>query len=191
MKALDYIKNKPQKSLFIGFLVLFGVTFLSLLFPGFNISMNNWNAADPQLKYIPICGIFYRIHSYIDTSYSIISIIFLIICFGYTLSTIITYLAKKKVLPFSPIFISFIIIRAIYVYLGSTVAFYTGASFISAADVFVFIFSLLAIIIDIIRLVRYVKTHPRSPRPPRSHKPTDKERIAELEKRVQELESKD
>ena len=61
---------------------------------------------------------------------------------------------------------------------------------INASQIFMFIIAAIAISIDIARLVHYCKMRPRAPRTPRPRKPTSKERIAELEARVRELENK-
>ena len=62
------------------------------------------------------------------------------------------------------------------------------AQYLFTADYILIVFTITAVCIDIFRLYRYFKAHPRPPRP---HKPTDKERIAELERRISELEGKD
>lgn len=62
-----------------------------------------------------------------------------------------------------------------------------AAQYLFTADYILIVFTIISIGIDVYRIVHYLKTHPRTPRP---RKPTSKERIAELEARVRELENK-
>ena len=206
MKTINYIKNNLQKALFICFIALFIATFTSMLFPGYSIAMNPGNAADAQIKDVPIGQLFYHIGTglgIIDNvkSYTIIesifSVIFLCFYFGFTIAFIFIYITKKHVLPFSCSFLPALFIAVISI--NYQLKFYfatnniTNIEPITASSIFILIFSVIAISIDIARLVHYFKTHPRAsraPRQPRPRKPTSKERIAELEARVRELENK-
>lgn len=200
MKALSYIKNNPQKAIFICFIVLFVATFIAMLFPGYSIAMNPGDASDAQIKDIPVGRLFYQIGTglgIIDNakSYniaeSIFSIIFLCLYFGFAIATIFIYVIKKYVFPLICTFLPLLFIAVISI--NYQLTFYlatnniTHIEPITASNIFILIFSAIAISIDIARLVHYLKTHPRTPRP---RKPTSKERIAELEARVRELENK-
>ena len=129
---------------------------------------------------------------------SIFSVIFLCLYFGLAIITTIIYIFKKRLLPISCTFISLFFVSVISInyqfsmYLATKNIENINIEPITASNIFILIFSAIAIAIDITRLVHYLKTHPRAPRaprPPRPRKPTSKERIAELEERVKELES--
>lgn len=204
MKVLDYIKNKSQKSLFIGFIALVVLSFFPLVFPGYTDVIKN-NTSEPLLINHVAGRLFYFIGLGVNSSayisaYNIIesvfSIIFLVLYFGGAIATIILYCYKKKILPMSCTFAPLFFITIIYFqYVIQAYNSYFAHSYYSvfAAIAFLFIFSITAITIDIVRLVHYVKTHPRqprAPRPPRPRKPSSKKRIAELEARVKELENR-
>ena len=108
------------------------------------------------------------------------------ICCGaiFLLITTILLLLKKKLLYSIPIFFFFI---------ASTIKLsqYSYAityPYIFAADYILITITIILIGIDIYRIITYFKT--RAPRPHRPRKPTSKERIAELEARVKELENR-
>ena len=108
------------------------------------------------------------------------------ICCGaiFLIITTILLLLKKKPLYSIPIF---------FIFIASTIklAQYSYAithPYIFAADYILIAITIILIGIDMYRIITYFKT--REPRPPRPRKPSSKERIAELEARVKELENR-
>lgn len=158
----------------------------------FNILFVFFNAYAIFSLFIPIGeGTIWYAIKYSNISYSTFSdirakaistIIFIVIGAIFFVATIILLLVHKKYF-FSALPVFFCIASVIK--LSSFNVLIASAPYLFIADFLLIIFTIVALAIDIYRLVRHLKT-----RPPRPHKPTDKERIAELEKRVQELESK-
>lgn len=202
MKALFYIKNNPQKALFICFIVLFIASLFTILFPGYTaVIFSDETTHDPIFKEHSCGGLFYVIsiglglvdsaRAY-DLTESVLTIIFICFYLWFALSTIMFYILKKRTLSsaltFIPLFCIGVISANYYNSVYQTIE-NNSVNFtpINASQIFMFIIAAIAISIDIARLVHYLKTHPRTPRP---RKPTSKERIAELEARVRELENK-
>lgn len=206
MNVLFYIKNNQKKALFICFVALFVLSLFPLVFPGYSEPIGHNKDTYEMIFNNHVAGrLFYFIGLGVNSSanvsaYNIIesvfSIIFLVLYFGSFIATVFLYFYNKKLLPFSCAFAPLFFITIIYFqYVFQAYNSYFAHSYYSvfAAIAFLFIFSIAAITIDIVRLVHYVKTHPRqprAPRPPRPRKPTSKERIAELEARVKELENR-
>lgn len=208
MKALFYIKNNPQKALFICFIVLFIASLFTILFPGYTeVISSDETTHDPIFKEHCCGGLFYVIsiglglvdnaRAY-DLTESVFTIIFICFYLWFALSTIMFYILRRRTLSlaltFMPLFFVGIISANYYNSIYKTIE-NNSVNFIpiNASQIFMFIIAAIAISIDIARLVHYFKTHPRTPRaprPPRPRKPSSKERIAELEARVRELENR-
>ena len=180
MKALFYIKNNPQKTLFICFIVLFIASLFTILFPGYTevISYDDMTH-EPVFKEHVCGGLFYVIgiglglvdnaRAY-DLTESVLSIIFICIYLYFALSTIIFYILKKRTLSLSLTFLPLLCVgiisanyyNSIYQIIENNSVNFTP---INASQIFMFIIAAIAISIDIARLVHYLKTHPRTPRP--------------------------
>lgn len=208
MKTIDYIKNNLQKALFILFIVLFFVSIFTIIFPGYTETTSFDDVTfEPIFETHSAGGLFHligiglglvenaRAYTIVE---SVFSTIFLCFYFGFSLLTVILYLFKKRTLLFSftfiPLFCVGVISANYYNSIYQTIE-NNSINFvpINASQIFMFIIAAIAISIDIARLVHYFKTHPRAPRaprPPRPRKPSSKERIAELEARVKELENR-
>ena len=202
MKTLLHIKNNPQKALFICFIVLFIASLFTILFPGYTeVISYDETTYDPIFEEHVCGGLFHVIgiglglvdnaRAY-DLTESVLTIIFICLYLCFALSTITSYILKRRTLSlaltFIPLFCIGVISANYYNSIYQTIE-NNSVNFtpINASQIFMFIFAAIAISIDIARLVHYFKTHPRTPRP---RKPTSKERIAELEARVRELENK-
>lgn len=205
MKTIDYIKNNLQKALFILFIVLFFVSIFTIIFPGYtDVISYDETTYEPIFKEHICGGLFYsvsiglglvdNVRAY-DLTESVLTIIFICLYLCFALSTLTFYILKRRTLSLSltflPLFCVGVISANYYNSIYQTVE-NNSMNFvpINASQIFMFIIAAIAISIDIARLVHYFKTHPRAPRPPRPRKPTDKERIAELEARVKELENR-
>lgn len=108
------------------------------------------------------------------------------ICCGaiFLIITTILLLLKKKTLYSIPI---------LFFFIASTIkicqyGYISTYQYIFTADYILIAITIILIGIDIYRIITYFKT--RAPRPPRPRKPSSKERIAELEARVKELENR-
>ena len=208
MKALFYIRNNPQKALFICFVVLFIASLFTILFPGYTeVISYDETTYEPIFKEHICGGLFYsvgiglglvdNVRAY-DLTESVLTIIFICLYLCFALSTLTFYILKRRTLSLSltflPLFCIGVISANYYNSIYQTVE-NNSINFvpINASQIFMFIIAAIAISIDIARLVHYFKTHPRAPRaplPPRPRKPSSKERIAELEARVKELENR-
>lgn len=96
--------------------------------------------------------------------------------------SIVLFILHKNCLISAPI-LSFFIASTIKLADNS----HRASQYLFTADYILIVFTIISIAIDVYRIVSYLKTHPRPPRP---RKPSSKERIAELEARVTELENK-
>ena len=210
MKALVYIKNNPQKAMFICFIVLVIASLFTIIFPGYTEVVSFNENYEPIFKQYSAGSLFYTISSGLHSpnylTESIFFIIFLSLYFAGIVATITLFIVKKYTLPLCFTFLPYLFIAIIRMTMtirsymavieipASDISGSTNFSPIITVDIFILLFALLAISIDIVCLVHYLKTYPRAPRAPRPlrpHKPTDKERIAELERRISELEGKD
>ena len=120
-------------------------------------------------------------------------LLLLLICgFTFCILWLFFFIKKSKILPLSVPFFPFFLIRLSIILLGISNEPNILQLFpeMYVAYYITFAVTVLLVVFDCTRLIlRYLKTHPRAPRPPRPRKPTSKERIAELEERVKELES--
>lgn len=205
MKALFYIKNNSKKVLFICFIVLVLASFIAMLFPGYN----EFDGAI-FVKAVPIGFMFYLIGAFLNgqivlynelagtclytQSEAIVSgiaiLIFFLLFIASMIALIIYAIKRNKLLPFSPVFIIALLARVpLIVYISKEqAAFFDISSFVQ--DIVLGVIAIIAVLIDLARLGLWLY-HKHAPRPPRPHKPTNKERIAELEKRISELEGKE
>lgn len=203
MKALIYIKNNPQKALFICFTVLVIASIFTIIFPGYKEVVSFDENYEPIFEQHSAGSLFYTISSELNSIESIFFIISLTLYFLAIVATVTIFIIKKHTLPLICTFLPYLIIAIIR--MSITINNYLAVieipdidisgsvnfSPVMTVDIFIVLFAFISITIDIARLVHYLKTHPRAPRaprPPRPRKPTDKERIAELEKRISELE---
>ena len=177
------------------------VPFILSFFPGYNdfvIVGNRW----VWTKSVPVGQFYYFIGALLSEKYvlgegsytpaqSIISglasLLFLALFFIYAVLSVVLTIKRNKVLPVSPsfvfMFIAHIPTMALKMFLEPS---YEANAY--RFDITIGVIALVALLIDIVRLAIWLyRKYPPKPRP---RKPTSKERIAELEARVKELENR-
>ena len=188
------------KFILSGYITGIIIVFILSLFPGYN------DLFSEPVKTIPVGQFYYTIASLLNgnfvidigdgeyfytSSQSIISglasLLFLALFFIYAVLLVVLTIKRNKVLPVSPAFV-FMFIAHIPT---MTVKIQLDSTFIASShrfDITIGVIALIALLIDLARLAIWLyRKYPPKPRP---RKPTSKERIAELEARVKELENR-
>ena len=177
------------------------LVFILSLFPGYNELFNG-----AIVKTVPVGQFYYTIGSLLNKNFvidmgngeyfytsaqSIISglasLLFLLLFFIYAVLSVMFAIKHKKLLPFSLLFVFMFIahIPTMVVKIQLEAVF---IAFSHRFDITIGVIALIALLIDLARLAiwLYRKYPPKS----RPRKPSSKERIAELEARVKELENR-
>lgn len=182
------------------YITVFIIVVILSLFPGYN------DLFSEPVRSVPVGQFYYTIASLLNgnfvidigdgeyfytSSQSIISglasLLFLALFFIYAVLLVVLTIKRNKVLPVSPSFV-FMFIAHIPT---MTVKIQLDSTFIASShrfDIAIGVIALIALLIDLARLAIWLyRKYPPKPRP---RKPSSKERIAELEARVKELENK-
>ena len=188
------------KVILSSYITVFIIVVILSLFPGYN------DLFSEPVRSVPVGQFYYTIASLLNgnfvidigdgeyfytSSQSIISglasLLFLALFFIYAVLLVVLTIKRNKVLPVSPSFV-FMFIAHIPT---MTVKIQLDSTFIASShrfDIAIGVIALIALLIDLARLAIWLyRKYPPKPHP---RKPTSKERIAELEARVKELENK-
>ena len=188
------------KVILSSYITVFIIVVILSLFPGYN------DLFSEPVKSVPVGQFYYTIASLLNgnfvidigdgeyfytSSQSIISglasLLFLALFFIYAVLLVVLTIKRNKVLPVSPSFV-FMFIAHIPT---MTVKIQLDSTFIASShrfDITIGVIALVALLIDLARLAIWLyRKYPPKPRP---RKPSSKERVAELEARVKELENK-
>ena len=180
--------------------------FILSLFPGYNDFVIIDNRVE-WTKTVPV-GYFYSHIAYLlnqtfvlgEGSYTpvqsiisgLASLLFLALFFIYAVLSVVLTIKRNKVLPVSPSFVFMFIAHIPTMILDMRLVDPTINSAFTAHyyrfEIAFGVIALVALLIDIVRLAIWLyRKYPPKPHP---RKPTSKERIAELEERVRELENR-
>ena len=192
------MKNKIN-FVVVGYICTLILVFILSLFPGYN----DLFSGEP-IKTVPVGQFYYTIASLLSGKFVIdmgngeyfytpaqsvlsglASLLFLLLAAISAVFFVVLAIKKKKIPPASFAFLFAFIAHIPTIVVKMRLEPHYN-SFNYRFDIVLGVIALIALLVDIARFCLWLYRK----RPPRPHKPTDKERIAELEKRVQELESK-